>query len=205
MPAQEDKNDPKTGAVSGTAGSAAPLRLFVAVALPEWMKDMLLTYLPAYRHPAVRLVPRENLHLTLHFIGNISAAALPTIDAKLQHLANAFTPFRLYLQELSPGPSARNPRLVWARFGQNETFEQISVALAQAIGGQASPHLHPVPHVTLARLRKDVPKPTYLPVEKVAQAPELEVNGFALWQSTLDQPQPHYAILKAYSFPAERR
>lgn len=174
------------------------IRLFVAAALPEWFKDPLEGTYPPYQHEAVRFVPRENLHLTLHFIGNISEARVPVLDEILQRLARQFPPFRLRLQEIAPGPSLGHPRLIWARFAPDQVFEDVSLALAKEIGSSSNPHPHPVPHVTLARLRKEKPKPKDLPVEKNLEVPELEVNSFSLWQSHLGQPHPPYVVLKTY-------
>ncbi len=66
------------------------------------------------------------------------------------------------------------------------------------MGNNSTPHPHPVPHVTLARFRKDTPKPQDLRVETDLQVPEVEINTFALWQSHLGQPHPRYVVLKTY-------
>lgn len=179
------------------------IRLFVAAALPEWLKDQLESYCLPFQHESVRLVPRGKLHLTLHFIGNFPQAQVPDLNEKLQRLAKQFNPFRLRLQEVTPGPSLRSPRLIWARFAPNPIFEQLSVALAEEIGGKPLPHQHPIPHVTLARFRKDRPKPEELPVLKTEDLPELEINTLSLWQSHLGQPQPRYVVLKTYGLVHE--
>ena len=182
-----------------TQETTPSIRLFVAAALPEWIKDAFEGLYSSYRHEAVRFVPRENLHLTLHFIGNYPEAQMPVLDEKLQRLAKQFPSFRLRLQEVAPGPSLRNPRLIWARFSLDQVFEEISLALEREIGNSSNSHPHPIPHVTLARFRKEQPKPKDLPVEKNLEVPEVEINTFALWQSHLGQPHPQYVALKTYT------
>lgn len=175
------------------------LRLFVAIPLPEELKTRLTALAAAYaQHPALRFVPPQNLHLTLHFIGNVAPQGLPEIDHALEGLAAGSTPFELHLQELAPGPSVRSPRLLWARFASHDKFEQVSLRMAEAIGLSRNPHPHPIPHVTLARFRKDHGKPLDLPVTPAPEPTLLQVTSFALWQSTLGQPHPHYHILKEY-------
>jgi RNA 2',3'-cyclic 3'-phosphodiesterase len=181
-----------------SSGSPASSRLFVAVVLEKWLKDALQASLPAYAHEAVRFVPRQNLHLTLHFIGNVPTSQVPALQESLRHIAAGFAPFRLRLQEVSPGPSPGHPRLIWARFAPNEAFETLSRALAEAVGQSRNQPQHPIPHVTLARFRKDQPKPPRLPVLQDWQVPEMEVNSFALWQSHLGQPHPQYEVLKTF-------
>jgi RNA 2',3'-cyclic 3'-phosphodiesterase len=174
------------------------VRLFVAAALPEWLPDSLENHYLPYRHESVRLVPRENLHLTLHFIGPFPQAQVPALEEKLSGLAKTHSAFRLRPEEIAPGPSLRHPRLIWARFAPDPAFEELSLALAEELGGNAKPHPHPIPHVTLARFRKDRAQPEHLPVTNIRHLPAVDIGSLSLWQSHLGQPQPRYEVLKTY-------
>ncbi|MEJ8801432.1 RNA 2',3'-cyclic phosphodiesterase [Pontibacter sp. H249] len=174
------------------------IRLFVAAVLPESLKDKLYSQLAAFEHPDIRFVPKQNLHLTLYFIGNAATAELESIKEKIKETASHYPPFMLRYRQTEPGPDAKKPRLVWARFEPHDTFKQLSRELTQQLSGEKPSKEKPIPHVTMARFRKDKPKPKDLPVITPEQELELQVNGIALWQSELATPHPIYTILKVY-------
>ncbi|QCR23242.1 RNA 2',3'-cyclic phosphodiesterase [Pontibacter sp. SGAir0037] len=174
------------------------IRLFVAATLPAQAKEFLMQRLSPFHHPAVRVIPEQNLHLTLFFIGNVSKEQLPAIRHKIEQVAQQHTAFTLELEQLEPGPKFRSPRLVWARFKPDATFEQLSTALTQALAKAPPKQQKAIPHVTLARFRKDKPVPANLPHIIPDELLQLPVNTVALWQSELASPHPVYSVLESY-------
>ena len=174
------------------------IRLFVAAILPESLKDKLQEQLSAFEHPHTRFVPRQNLHLTLYFIGNLPSSQLESIKRKIRETATRYQPFTLRFAQTEAGPDRKKPRLVWARFEQHDTFEKLSQELTEQLCEEEPSKKKATPHVTLARFRKDKPAPKDLPVVRSEQELELHVNGIALWQSELGSPHPTYSVLEAY-------
>lgn len=172
-------------------------RLFVAASLPDHVISELETYLPDYEVPGVRIIPTENWHLTLHFIGNVPHNQVPEIAAKLPEIAAGFSPFTLKLLRVAPGPNRKVPRLVWAQFAEDKPFEKLVRAVTIGLGAKMQ-NQHPIPHVTLARLAKENP-PRNLPVKPAQQNLNLEINELSLWESELRQPHPRYSVL--HQFP----
>jgi 2'-5' RNA ligase len=177
------------------------LRLFVAAPLPDFMINELETYLGPYDQPGVRLVPPENWHLTLHFIGNVAPDRLPEISGKLQQLALTVEPFSLKFLRVAPGPNKNAPRLIWAQFAENKTFEKLSRAITLGLGEKIQ-NQHPIPHVTLARFAKDL-RPPKMPPTPARQNTGFEVTEISLWQSELRQPHPRYSVLERYPFGSQ--
>jgi RNA 2',3'-cyclic 3'-phosphodiesterase len=171
-------------------------RLFVAAPLPETVITALQHYLPGFEVPGVRIVPEENWHLTLHFIGNVPHSQVPEISAKLPEIAAGFNPFHLKLMRVSPGPNKKTPRLVWAQFAEDKSFEKLVRATTLSLGAKVQ-NQHPIPHVTLARLSKENP-PRNLPVIPASENLTLEVKELALWESELRQPHPRYSVLQQF-------
>ncbi|GAB3193756.1 2'-5' RNA ligase [Pontibacter aydingkolensis] len=174
------------------------IRLFVAAILPETLKDKLQEQLILFEHPHVRFVPRQNLHLTLYFIGNVPLSQLETIKQTIKETARRHLPFTLHFAQTEPGPKARNPRLVWARFEADNTYLELSRELAKKLSGAEPANQKVIPHITLARFRKDKPAPKDLPIVTSPHALELQIDGIALWQSELASPHPVYTVLDAY-------
>lgn len=174
------------------------LRLFVAAPLPEPLISEFEVYVEHYDKPGVRLVPAENWHLTIHFIGNVAPTKLSEISEKLKEVAADFEPFSLKLLRVAPGPNKHAPRLVWAQFAENKIFEKITRAVTIGLGEKMQ-NQHPIPHITVARFAKDFhPKPN-LPVTPAKENTSLEVSEIALWQSELRHPHPRYTILERYA------
>ncbi|WP_299818905.1 RNA 2',3'-cyclic phosphodiesterase [uncultured Pontibacter sp.] len=174
------------------------IRLFLAAILPEALKEKLQEQLQAFEHSHTKFIPKQNLHLTLYFIGNVPLAQLESIKQVVEEIAKHHQPFTLRYAQTEPGPHQRKPRLIWARFEPDAAFESLSKQLTLKLSDQPNPVLKPLPHVTLARFRKDKPAPKDLPVITSEEPLELHVNGIALWQSELASPHPVYTVIDAY-------
>jgi 2'-5' RNA ligase len=176
-------------------------RLFVAVPLPAPLSEILADYLPAYDKPGVRLVPEENWHLTIHFIGNVPKTQVARIAEILRDLAPRLLLFELKLLRVAPGPSARNPRLIWAEFAENQVFGKMVRVVTLALGAKME-HEKPVAHITLARFSKEH-RPPKMPQTPARENTSFAVTEIALWHSKLRKPHPRYTILERYVLSPE--
>ncbi|PRY16534.1 2'-5' RNA ligase [Pontibacter ummariensis] len=174
------------------------IRLFTAAVLPQDLKTELQGQLLQFQDPAIRLVPAQNLHLTLYFIGNAPVQQLSGIKHKIQQVVRQHAPFTLTFERTEPGPKPAHPRLVWARFAPHPQFEALSHDLTQALAEQPPAKQKAIPHVTLARFRKDKPAPKGLPTLNSEKPLLLPVSEIALWQSELAAPHPIYTVLESY-------
>jgi RNA 2',3'-cyclic 3'-phosphodiesterase len=173
-------------------------RLFIAAPVPDELKHYLSGQAASFQHEAIRMVPESNLHLTLFFIGNVPVERLSAIREVTAHMAAQFGPFDLQLEAVEPGPKPRSPRLIWARFSPNYTFANLSRGLAQALSAQPPAQRDPIPHITLARFRKDKPAPHGLEPLSPPESIVLPVREIAVWHSELASPHPRYSILHRY-------
>jgi RNA 2',3'-cyclic 3'-phosphodiesterase len=174
------------------------IRLFVAATLPESLKDVFHEQLKAFEHPNIRFLPPQNLHLTLFFIGNVPLSALESIKSIIKGIAQQHEPFTLRFAQTEPGPHIHKPRLIWARFASHPTFEQLNTALTELLTIKTLPKKKPLPHITLARFRKDKPVPKELSAIISKEPIVLTVNTISLWQSELSSPHPTYKVLHTY-------
>lgn len=173
-------------------------RLFVAAQLPDDLINYLAQARKPYADANTRLVPEQNLHLTLFFIGNVAVAEAETIKQKLAEVAQHHPPFTLTLEQLEPGPKPRTPRLIWARFRQHQDFESLSRELNQALSTAPPEHGKFIPHVTLARYRKEVKVRLDHPIIQPAGEVLFPVSSIALWQSQLASPHPVYKVVEEF-------
>jgi 2'-5' RNA ligase len=174
-------------------------RLFVAADLQSWTKDRLLAVRPAAAaFPGVRLVGREELHLTLHFLGEVEDDRIAAVRQALEGVnAAAFT---IDLEGVGRFPPEGDSRVLWAGVRPSQGLAglhgAIAAVLADAIGFR--PEARPYhPHVTLARL--DVVPPAgavedYLDEQAAFQVPAVPISSFSLCSSVLAPAGPRYGV-----------
>ncbi|MCX7616297.1 MAG: RNA 2',3'-cyclic phosphodiesterase [Patescibacteria group bacterium] len=94
------------------------MRLFVAIDLPAEIKDSLWQQLAYLRDclEFARFVEKENLHLTLAFLGNQPEKSLNLIKEAIKDTALNFTSQKLVIDKISLGPSELKPRMIWLGF-----------------------------------------------------------------------------------------
>ena len=102
----------------------------------------------------VKLVERENIHLTLRFLGEIPPGLVEEVKKALDKLSGEA--FDMRLQGLGAFPTPARPRVVWV--GVAEGAEQLKALHAQ-LNTLLKPLGFPpekeafVPHITLARVK----------------------------------------------------
>jgi RNA 2',3'-cyclic 3'-phosphodiesterase len=132
-------------------------RLFIAIDLPGpvcWRLGQLVAEPPR----GVRPVRPAQMHLTLHFLGDVEdddCAAL--IDALAQVRQE---PFAIALGGTGVFPPRGRPTVLWAGVGDSATLSSLHHGVGAAIEacGLAVERRPYVPHVTLARLMPAVPR-----------------------------------------------
>ncbi|MEK9165844.1 MAG: RNA 2',3'-cyclic phosphodiesterase [Patescibacteria group bacterium] len=76
------------------------MRLFLAINLPLNIKQVLAQELPCFDYLKFRLIPPENWHITLKFIGEVDAALVPIIREAIKPVVNQFTSFDLTIKDI---------------------------------------------------------------------------------------------------------
>lgn len=154
------------------------VRLFVALELPgsvraavgDWRRPILS------RHPGLRSVASDAMHVTLCFLGSRSEDAVSEIGASVVRTADRGEPVRLHLAEGVWLPRRRPRVLAVALADEAGALGRIQEGLSQELerGGWYEPGARPfLPHATVARVRgHERVRPDELP-----PVPELEFTG----------------------------
>ena len=174
------------------------LRLFVALAIPDAVAETLWPLQAGV--PGARWQKREQLHLTLRFIGEVDGHQAAAIDDVLVAIAAPSFPLALKAVGSFGG---RTPRDLWAGVAPSEALlhlqRKIESAL-QRIGLEPEPRKF-VPHVTLARL-KAAQGPVvadYLSDHARYRSPEFPVESFCLYSSKLSSDGSIYCVEREYA------
>ena len=146
-----------------------------------------------------RWVPKDNLHLTLSFLGRVEDERIGEISAAIAEAVRGHVDFVVRLGELGAFPSTRRARVVWA--GLDDPTQGTS-GLADSVGDAMEILGFPrekrafAPHVTLARIK--VPHTVQLdePLEPIS----FPLDRIALFESRLGRPNAVYTALATFPF-----
>lgn len=187
-----------------------PIRAFIAIELSDEaraavakLQNRLKTLVPAQ---TVRWTAPENIHLTLHFLGNIEAGQVDSVKQLLHQSGLACPAFSLSLSGLGCFPNTRRPRIVWTGVqGQTQLLGKLHRDLGERLKVIGyTPEARPyAPHLTLGRVRDGLAAPQLTRLgqilereqDKVGELAELRVVEIALMQSDLKPGGPVYTQL----------
>lgn len=113
------------------------MRLFVAVHLPDEMKEELYTSFSGAVKKRVRGLrfPRPaNVHVTLKFLGETDEGLIPAIEEALKTVAEKAVPFTMSVGGAGAFPDVKRPRVVWAGVREGrEKLAELAKALENAL------------------------------------------------------------------------
>lgn len=104
----------------------------------------------------MKLVERENLHLTLKFIGEIPPSRVDPLIEAVKRACEGFSKFKVHIAGMGAFPSVTRPRVVWV--GVKEGAD-VLVQLARRVeeetvrAGFRKSDKPFSPHITLARVK----------------------------------------------------
>lgn len=171
-----------------------PRRLFIAIDLPKPVRWGLAGLVG--RPPnGVRPVRPAQLHLTLHFLGDVDDGCRTALKESLR--AVGCGPFTITIRGTGVFPPRGRPSVLWAGVAESSPLVELHAAVGLAIESvglevECRPY---VPHVTLARLTPAVPRPwtaEFLRETADLVVEDVPVDGFRLfWSRRLDGGSEH--------------
>jgi 2'-5' RNA ligase len=183
------------------------MRLFAAIEINEEIRRVAFAVIEKLSGAGadVKWVERENLHISLKFIGDRPEDLLPAVKGALKSAAAVSEKFTLTVGGAGVFPGAGSPRVVW--LGASGGIEKSHI-LAQNIDSRLQPlgiekeKRDFTAHLTLGRVR--TPKNLANLSEEIKRhgiepaGLPLNVNGFVLFQSRLSPKGPTYTALERF-------
>ena len=170
------------------------MRLFTAIEIPESVAQQLARLQP---QPllGIRLVKAEQIHLTLHFLGDTS---LPVVQEVMQDF-NGLA-FELTIDRLGSFPTAERSTTLWAGLQDNKQLMALHREIeARLVVAGYRPEKRPYrPHITLARCSPEVPRQViqdFLAQKSTLSLPmTFTVQEVVLFSSRLSDLGPTYQL-----------
>jgi 2'-5' RNA ligase len=190
-------------------------RLFVAVPLPEPIKDSFSIYLSRLRQLSKNLkaVSKEQLHLTLKFLGEVDEEKALFVKTKLEKIAAQYDPFQLKLDAAEVFPNSQDPKVVWLGTESPEIVQLMREMEHTFSDIRKNEYASEKPHLTLARIKARLDEAKSIAVMSLAaeiktklQQKDLDafmVDRFVLYESKLTLAGPVYREVKSFSLNEE--
>ena len=190
------------------------LRLFVAISIPEPVRDEIIRVQqelqPLVPRDVARWARSDQFHLTLRFLGDVPADGVEDLKQSVGAVCRNARPLSLRAKGVGFFPNPRSPRVIWVgindRAGQLvDLQQQIETAVGQFSSEPGEKNF--TGHVTLGRLKN--PKPADIR-DLAARAQSLEKRLFGEWtaheieiiRSELSPAGARYTSLAAFPLGA---
>jgi RNA 2',3'-cyclic 3'-phosphodiesterase len=167
------------------------MRAFIAIELPGAIREALAREQARFRAvcPDARWTRPEGIHLTLKFLGDISAKQETHVKKALGQM-EPFEKFTLRAQGFGFFPDARRPKVFWASLEAPPDLARLAVQVEKAMEPLGfPPEQRPFkPHLTLARFKMPTSQRKLESLVAVHDNPLLgsfQVSEFFLWESRL--------------------
>jgi len=187
-------------------------RIFVAINLPEKIKESLVQIGSKWPELPCRWTKAENLHITLAFLGYLSDEEVLEVCKIVKEVSLRNSPFFIKLNRIIYGPAQQSPKMVWVEGEKNENFAKLQKDLensllsatdAEGADREISHNIKNrffIPHITIARLRTWEFRSMELD-ERPDINEEIDLNfqveSIEAMESDLKKRGPEYTILES--------
>ena len=179
------------------------IRAFIAVDLDDPVIEKVCNVVEILksRITEIRWLRKENLHLTLKFLGNIAESQVEPITAALRHPLGLFSPCTISAKGLGVFPDFRRPKILWVGL-TGDQLVQLAAEIESALMpiGFTPENRAFTPHLTIGRWREGS-RPVKNLRQEIDSLNDFEfgacaVRQIVLFQSVLKPEGASYSELK---------
>lgn len=175
------------------------MRAFIAIEIPEELKEEIIKLqneiVSKVGREKLKLVERENLHITIKFLGEISDRDVKIIKEKIEEVCRKKIPFSISLIGLGVFPNEDYIRVIWVG-GKSRELEEIAEGLNRELNKELGLSKEEFKiHLTVSRVKEKINIKDILEKYKEKKFGEFEVKEIKLKKSTLTPAGPIYEDL----------
>jgi len=178
------------------------MRTFISIELSERIRKEIFKEFEKVRNSGFasgNFVKKENLHLTLKFLGNLSEEEIEKIKVKLAEIK--LSKFELFTDGVGFFPSEKYVKVLWTKLVSNQLkfIKDIIEEKLFEIGiNKETKEFNS--HVTVARIKSVKDRAKFLDLVKGLQIKKMsfEVENISLVKSELTRNGPRYKILEEF-------
>jgi 2'-5' RNA ligase len=174
------------------------MRCFIAINLPEEVKEEISKIIEKLPKKGIKKVAKENLHLTLKFLGEINENLIKKIEEELEKIK--FDRFAVKLKDIGFFPNRNFIRVVWLGIDEGEEeIKELQKEVDKKLAKLFKKEKNFEPHLTIARVKFLKDKEGFIEeLEKIKFEDSFEVRSFELMESILQRKGPVYKLIKSF-------
>jgi len=184
------------------------MRTFIAVELQKDVVDAVDRFLTKttqeIKNNKISWVKKENLHITIKFLGEIEEKQVETINKVLSEISKSIESFEVEIKEIGVFPNLNYPRVIWIEV-KDETNNLVSLAnLVEeklAKFGFQKEDKEFTAHLTIGRVKKlnnlsEIK--TYVEKYKSIEFGKSKIDSITFFQSILKPEGPEYKVINKF-------
>jgi RNA 2',3'-cyclic 3'-phosphodiesterase len=179
-------------------------RLFIGISLEEEICEYFyrLTTDLSKINKDIRVIPPQNIHITLKFLGNVKKDEIDIISKNIGLSLMGFNGFKFDLSRMLDGfPKTAAARILFGTIERgSEEMENLFMKIKDGISkiGIDREEKKFIPHFTLARMKFPINFTEMLENIKIDEFKDIKCNKIILFESILSRKGPEYLIEKEY-------
>jgi 2'-5' RNA ligase len=178
-----------------------PKRTFIAINLPEKLKkklgEIILKLKKINPDYAIKWVEPENLHLTLHFFGDLNKKQIAQVEEGIEEVAKHIASFKMTTGNFGCFPNEKNPRVIFIETKDTKVVHTL-VGELEVMLPNLGYKIDTRPwqaHITLGRIKNQVQCKT----NDVTLPPtDFDVKSVELMESQLTPKGSVYSVIKSF-------
>ena len=164
------------------------VRLFIGVMVPEDLKDYVISLQKRMeRLVEAKFVEKENLHISLSFLGDVSETEVGTVVKKLDDVCAEIKKFEVKMTGLKFIPNINFLRVITLDVASPD-LSKLSERIKTEIGGDVKP-----PHLTLCRVKKIIDRNKLVGISTGELS--VVIQKISLVESELGRDGPTYSVV----------
>lgn len=129
-------------------------KIFIEIEVPEGVKKRLVSRTEKWQNLPVKWSKKENLHITLLFLGYVDESVLPEICQKVSEAVSKIESFDIEFDKIEIGPSPEKPQTVWFSGEASEDLKDLYESVQKELDIFQTEKKSFRPHITLGKIRK---------------------------------------------------
>jgi len=176
------------------------MRLFIAIEIPEDVKEYIseLQKQIDTANNKISLVNKDNIHLTLKFLGEVQTNDIETIKESLNKVK--VKSFSVNLNDIGVFPNENYIRVIWVGLKPEETILELQKNIDGSLKNLFKKEKDFKTHLTLARVKFINNKEDFIGQLKniKVENKRIDISNFKLVKSTLTPEGPVYEDLDVF-------